>query len=203
MFSDGVVTLSPFERGDLPTVLAWVNDFELCRAIDRVLPVTQLEHEKWYEALILRPDAVTFAIRQTRARAAARDPIRARAAARGQVRARPVARGPAGAGLLGLCGLKDMHRRHRRAELWIYIGDAARRGQGLGRRSVQLLARYGFDQLNLHRIYLYVPAYNEAAQRTYQACGFHEEGRDRDAIYIDGQYQDVVRMGLLRGELSR
>jgi RimJ/RimL family protein N-acetyltransferase len=171
MFSDGVVTLAPLERDDLPRVLTWVNDAELCRAVVRVLPVTQLEHERWYEALILRKDAVTFAIRHQGT-------------------------------LIGVCGLKDIHPRDRHAELWIYLGEGQHRGRGLGRRALKLLTRFGFDQLNLHRIHLHVPAYNAAAQRAYRACGFREEGRDREHLYIDGAYHDAVRMGLLRTELD-
>jgi len=170
MYSDGVVALAPFERDALPQIHTWVNDLELCRAIDRVLPVTQFEHEKWYAALIERRDAVTFAVRRE-------------------------------GRLIGLCGLKNIQPRHHHAELWIYLGEAAERGRGLGRRAVRLLARFGFEQLNLHRIYLYVIAANEAAQRTYLACGFHVEGRDREHIYLDGRYHDSVRMGLLQSEL--
>lgn len=102
--------------------------------------------------------------------------------------------------LIGLCGLSNVHPRHHHAELWTYLGDAAQRGQGLGRRAVQLLTRFGFEQLNLHRIYLHVVAYNDSAQGVYRACGFREEGRDREHIYIDGRYHDSVRMGILPDE---
>lgn len=169
MYTDGTIALTPFEREDLPRVLAWVNDPELCRAVDRVLPVTALEHARWYESLITRTDAVTFAIRfETET--------------------------------IGLCGLKAIHPRSRNAELWIYLGDETRRGQGLGRRAVELLTRFGFDQMNLHRIHLHVADYNTAACRLYLSCGFQEEGRDREHIYIDGKYHDAIRMGLLRTE---
>jgi len=170
MYSDGTITLAPFERTDLPHVRTWVNDVELCRAVDRVLPVTELEHERWYETLILKSDAVTFAIRRGRT-------------------------------LIGLCGLKDIHPRHHHAELWSYLGSAAERGQGLGRRAVRLLAGFGFEQLNLHRVHLFVVADNAAAIAAYKACGFQEEGRAREHIYSAGRYIDAVRMGLLRTEL--
>lgn len=169
MYTDGVVTLAPFERDDLPAVLRWVNDVDLARLIERVVPVTSTEHAAWYETLVGRRDAVTFAIR-------------------------------ADAELIGLCGLKDLHPRHRHAELWLYIGAAARRGQGLGRRATELLVRFGFEQLNLHRLHLWTLADNEAALRTWRACGFREEGRQREHVYRDGRYHDVVRMGLLRSE---
>lgn len=170
MYSDGIITLAPFERSDLPQVRAWVNDVALCRAIDRVLPVTELEHERWYEALILKQDAVTFAIRR------------------------------AGT-LIGLCGLSHIHPRHHHGELWIYLGPATERGQGHGRQALRLLARFGFEQLNLHRIHLFVVSDNAAAIAAYKACGFQEEGRAREHIFAGGKYVDAVRMGLLRADL--
>ena len=235
MYRDAVVCLAPFERDDLPAVLAWVNDRELCRALNRVLPVTLLEHERWYERLILREDAVTFAIRRLASGAGPpatpssvgpprptrqvgnlphtgsvgppRPTEQARAPA---VHAAPAVdgtptvhavRAPAASGdLIGLCGLSNIEARHRRAELWLYIGPPEARGQGLGSGAVRLLVAFGFEQLNLGRIHLYLAAYNEPARRVYEACGFREEGRDREHLYLDGQYHDALRMGLLRRE---
>ncbi len=171
MFSDGTVTLAPFERTDLPKVLSWINDPELCRAVDRVLPVTSLEHQSWYESLVKRNDAVAFAIGYDDE-------------------------------TIGLCGLNGIHPRCRHADLWIYIGDAHYRGRALGRRAVYLLCRFGFEQLNLHRICLSVVDGNEMAIRSYLTCGFREEGRAREHTYIDGAYRDIVCMGLLCHELT-
>jgi len=171
MYSDGDLTLAPFERADLALTREWVNDADLARLVDRVAPVTELEHQRWYEAQILRRDAVTFAIRL-----------------RGEC--------------VGLCGLREMHDRNRSASLWVYLGPAGVRGRGIGRRAVRLLCTHGFRRLNLHRIELYAAAYNEAAVRAYTACGFVREGRDREAIFMDGTYHDAVRMGLLRREFE-
>ncbi|MCH7926147.1 MAG: GNAT family N-acetyltransferase [Planctomycetes bacterium] len=169
MYSDGVITLAPFDKEDLELVRAWVNDPDLARDINRVLPVTALEHEKWYANLVTRTDAVTFAIRHE-------------------------------SKTIGLCGLKTIDLRNRHAELWLYIGEPGRRGQGLGRRSFTLLVRFGFDQLNLNRIHIYVAEYNKACLRACAACGFQEEGRFRDYIYIDGAYHDAISMAVLRHE---
>lgn len=171
MYSDGVITLAPFERTDLQRVQAWVNDPDMARDVNRVRPVTGIEHEKWYADLVTRADAVTFAVSH-----------------KGQT--------------IGLCGLKTIDNRSRHAELWIYVGEPSSRGQGLGRRAIDLLTQFGFDQLNLHRIHLYVAAYNEKAVRTYLACGFQEEGRFRDYIFIDGAYHDAVWMAVFASDRS-
>ena len=47
MYTDGVITFAPFDKEDLEVVRAWVNDPDLARDVNRVLPVTALEHETW------------------------------------------------------------------------------------------------------------------------------------------------------------
>jgi diamine N-acetyltransferase len=41
---------------------------------------------------------------------------------------------------------------------------------------------------------------NERAMAAYRSCGFREEGRQREHVWSDGQYIDLVYMGLLRRE---
>ena len=47
---------------------------------------------------------------------------------------------------------------------------------------------------------LRVIANNERGIRAYRACGFIEEGRQREHVYSDGAYHDQVVMGILRTE---
>ena len=59
-----------------------------------------------------------------------------------------------------------------------------------------------FGTLRLHRVHLRVVASNIAATRCYEYCGFPEEGRDREAVLMNGQWHDHVRMGILDREFS-
>ena len=63
MYSDGVITLAPFNKEDLELVRSWVNNPDLARDVNRVLPVTAVEHEKWYANLVTRTDQIVFTIR--------------------------------------------------------------------------------------------------------------------------------------------
>ncbi len=46
-------------------------------------------------------------------------------------------------------------------------------------------------------------AANGRAIRAYKACGFVEEGRMREHVWLGGRYVDNVLMGVLRGEWER
>ena len=62
------------------------------------------------------------------------------------------------------------------------------------------LFHYAFQYRNLRRVWLWVHARNERAIRAYHACGFVEEGRLRQHVWSNGDYDDAVYMGILREE---
>lgn len=101
---------------------------------------------------------------------------------------------------IGHCALRDIHSRHGNFELGITIGDRAYWGRGYGREVIALLLQYGFHYLGARRIGLTTNAKNERAIRCYLACGFVEEGRPRQVVWIAGAYTDLVEMSILRDE---
>ncbi len=105
--------------------------------------------------------------------------------------------------IIGFCGLRDVDQFGRTAELGITIGDKAYWGRGYGREAIGLLLDYAFRMLNLRRVYLRVHARNERAVRAYRACGFVEEGRLRRHVWSNGEYDDLLFMGVLRDEFQR
>jgi RimJ/RimL family protein N-acetyltransferase len=102
--------------------------------------------------------------------------------------------------LVGLTRLYDIDSLHRTAILGISIGRSSERGKGLGTDASRVTIRYGFEELNLHRIWLDVFGYNRRAYELYRRLGFTEEGRWREHLERDGRRHDVILMGLLRQE---
>lgn len=163
------VRLRPLRHADAPLLHEWITDRELVILNSAFHPVSEADHEAWVTSMMAkRPDLVIFVIEE-----------RSTAAA------------------IGTCQLLDINWRHRSAELQIRIGDTACRGRGLGTEAVRLLCEFGFADLNLHRIYLHVFATNDRAIAAYVKAGFVREGLLRQAAHIDGQWVDVVPMGLI------
>lgn len=102
-------------------------------------------------------------------------------------------------GLVGLANLRDISWVDRSARLGILIGPEFQ-GRGFGQDAVALLLKYGFGDLNLHRIELEVRADNVRAVELYRRLGFREEGRLRERWFDENRYHDIVVMGLLRQE---
>jgi RimJ/RimL family protein N-acetyltransferase len=77
------------------------------------------------------------------------------------------------------------------------------RGRSLGTDIVRVLCRYGFSVRGLHRLQLETLVDNVAMIAAAERVGFTREGVQRGAAWADGEFVDVVTMGLLAGEWSR
>jgi RimJ/RimL family protein N-acetyltransferase len=99
---------------------------------------------------------------------------------------------------IGNIKLGPIHPIHRHASLGILIGDPRSRRRGCGLDAVELVVRYGFQQLNLHKITVGMYADHHASVRLFEKAGFTNEGRLRKHLFRDGTYYDKSLMGLLR-----
>ncbi len=167
------VYLSPILDADAETLFGWINDRETVIFNAPYCPVHHANHAEWFDVVRRRTDVSIFG-------------IRTRADHR----------------LIGSCQLHSIHPVHRAAELQIRIGDSGDRRKGYGREALHLLLGHGFLDLNLNRIYLQVFEDNAAAMRLYTTAGFRQEGRLREAAFIDGAFRSVLVMGLLQREFS-
>ena len=102
---------------------------------------------------------------------------------------------------IGIAALRDATPEERDAELDLIVGDRTAWGGGFGTDTMRTLCRFGFDEMNLHRIHLYVFTANAPAIAIYRKIGFVEEGVVRHAFYKRGAWHDCLFMGLLAGEL--
>lgn len=159
------IRLRPFEEADASRYLAWVNQEQTASLLTRALPVSTLEHQKWYESLMARSDAVVFSA---------------------EVKS---------SGLyVGNVWLWGIHWVHRNAELRILIGEEEARGQGYGTEACQLLLEFAFRKLGLAKVYLYVVDLNPRARRAFEKAGFVTEGTLSREFFVDGQFRDGFRM---------
>ena len=101
---------------------------------------------------------------------------------------------------IGIVGLYEIDHTARKAEMRIIIGNRKYWGKGYGTEMTDLIDFYGFDRLNLNRIYLGVTDENKGGVKAYEKAGYIYEGRLLQDIYRNSRYYDSVRMGLLRDD---
>jgi len=100
---------------------------------------------------------------------------------------------------LGACGFMELDVKNRFGTVWIYIGTIYQ-DHGYGTEAMRLLTEFGFMELNLHKVRLFVFSNNPRAQHVYEKLGFKLEGTLRQEIYREGIYHDQLAMGMLKEE---
>jgi ribosomal-protein-alanine N-acetyltransferase len=92
--------------------------------------------------------------------------------------------------VLGAFGLHYWNQYHRRAEVGYGIAHA-RWGQGIGSEALGAIVRFGFEQLNLNRIYARAIADNHESVRLLERFSFQREGTFRKHSWEeDGTFHD-------------
>jgi RimJ/RimL family protein N-acetyltransferase len=102
--------------------------------------------------------------------------------------------------LIGFIGFDGMNWTDRDTFVAIGIGEPDFWSKGYGTDAMRIMLRYGFTELNLHRISLTVFEVNPRGIRSYEKCGFKHEGRIREFLLRDGKRSDMLFMGILRSE---
>jgi len=101
--------------------------------------------------------------------------------------------------LVGMGGFDEISWRNRVGWLALAVGRE-NWGQGYGSEALQILLRYGFMELDLHKVQLTVLGYNERALGIYRKAGFRQEGVFREFVYRDAERHDMILMGMLADE---
>jgi RimJ/RimL family protein N-acetyltransferase len=100
--------------------------------------------------------------------------------------------------LLGFIRLHWISWNNGSAFVSLGIADAQERGKGYGTEALRLILRYAFAELNLFRLSVSIPEYNQVALKVFKAAGFQEEVRQRQGLHRYGRRWDLIYLGLLR-----
>ena len=170
------VRLTVLTKEELPQMVEWQADVDYLRMFTatNVVPPTIEDIQDWYKEQTAKRDCFLFAIRLQENRQ-----------------------------FIGICVAKKVELRSGDCKISIRIGDPTMRGKGYGTDAIRTLLKFIFLEIGLHRVQLRVISYNTAAIRSYEKAGFQHEGKLRDAIRRNGQYYDLVQMGLLRHEWEK
>ena len=76
------------------------------------------------------------------------------------------------------------------------------KGRGYGRKFIQWVKKFTFEEKNCHRLWLDVFTDNPRAHHLYQSEGFKEEGIKRECILTDGKRRSLVLMSIIASEYN-
>ncbi|MDR3575711.1 MAG: GNAT family protein [Anaerolineaceae bacterium] len=168
------IRLRGAEREDIPRFVTWLNDPEVYVHLTPRETLSRAEEEQWFEKMLELPMEEHIRV------------IEVDTAEGWQA--------------IGNISLMKIDWRERSAEIGIFIGEKHYWSQGYGREAMQLMVKHGFSNLNLNRLYLRVDENNPRAIRSYEHAGFIQEGRLRQARFVDNMYIDTILMSVLHSE---
>ncbi len=104
--------------------------------------------------------------------------------------------------LIGLVNIDGLDWANSHAEVGIAITNEDARGQGLAMEALQLLMRYAYCELGLHRLWARIIEDNAPSIKLFERLSFTREGTLNEHVYRHGQYRDMLIYGHLRQESS-
>lgn len=164
------IRLRPLTEADMALKVKWYND----PAVRKTLVIDeQFELDKtilWFQSLAGRDDRADFAVES--------------------MEGVPI----------GITGLIDIDRRNLIGQCYCVIGEKAFWGQGLGTEIHSVLFQWGFEMLDIQKIWAHIRTNNPAIFRVVEKLGFQIEGTLRQHALVDGRRIDLYQIGLLRQE---
>ena len=161
--------LRAIEEGDLKQLLEWRNKPNLRKYFREYRELSWDQQIWWYENIVLKDDKVRmFSILDHNKN------------------------------LLGACGLCYINWVDRNADFSIYLGaDDLYIDDIFAIDAAKSMINYGFEELNLHRLWAEIYDFDEAKTKMFNALGFELDGRHRETHWTDGKWCDSLFFSLL------
>lgn len=163
------------EEQDLPMLMQWRNNPELRKFFRETREINTSNQKKWFDAVTTRDSHhKMFSI----------------------VRLEDYQ-------LLGACGLCYIDWVNRSADFSIYIGyKNIYIDTEYAVEAAQLMRDYGFNTLNLQRLWAEIYSIDDAKKSFFNQLGFTLEGEFRETYWHNGQWHNSLFYSLLRKDLE-
>lgn len=172
MIKGDLIGLRAVEKEDLALLRDWRNIPEFRRNFREVRELNLTNQEKWFErSCVNNPNDFMFVI----VRLSDNKPI-------------------------GACGLLYINWVIRSADFSFYIGDnnSYIDSEGYAKDAVILLINYGFNNLNLHKIWMELYEFDKLKLDFFQnEFNFLIDGKLRDNCFEDGKYWDSYIISII------
>lgn len=164
MLTGEKVFLRPLKSSDIENTLIWRNDmFIKSSTMSHPFPITRQQEEKWYDSILSNYDnsKIYFGICDKTS-----------------------------GDMIGYMSLINIDWINRFCFVAGAVGSIGNIGKGYGKEAVQVINRYAFSNLNLHKVYAYVLS-DHPALKTWYNTGAVNEGTLKSHFWTEDHYQDV------------
>jgi RimJ/RimL family protein N-acetyltransferase len=173
MLKGKYIGLRSIEKSDLPQLLEWRNKPEYRRYFREYREINAESQNRWFESKVLN-DASTrmFAIEDL-----------------------------SNKNLLGACGLCYIDWINRNADFSIYIGaQDLYVDDKFAIDASLIMIKYGFEELNLHRLWAEIYDIDKPKQKMFDQLGFKLDGIHRQTHWMEGKWCNSLFYSFLENE---
>lgn len=103
-------------------------------------------------------------------------------------------------GSVGVISLTDIDWKNKKATHGIKFLKKENRNKGYGTDALMALMKFAFEELGIHRLETTIFTTNEASIALHKKCGWKEEGLQREAIFKNNCFKDVLIFSILDSE---
>ena len=173
MISGENIGLRAIEKKDLSQLMQWRNNPELRKFFRETDEINSINQEKWFESIIAKNSIhKMFSIIKLDTNE-----------------------------LMGACGLCYIDWVNRSADFSIYLGyDNLYIDEKYAVEAAKLMRNYGFNVLNLHRLWAEIYSIDEPKKNFFDILGFTLDGVMREAYWYDNKWHSSLFYSLLSSD---
>lgn len=175
MLEGKLIKLRALEEDDLPRLRDWRNNKDIRIMTREYRLLNMINQKKWFETTHKEnpPSAIMFGILNKKSK------------------------------LIGVCGLTYIDWKNKHAEISCYIAQNNWQKSNEVVDTLNVLMKYGFEELNLHRLWAEIFSIAEKNIELFVKMKFVNEGRLRQKLWRNGKWWDSFIFSKLSTEYQR
>ena len=175
MFEGKFVILRALEKEDLSSLKEWRNSLHVRKSTREYKLLNMINQKNWFESIhqSTPPKDIMFGILNKRKK------------------------------LIGVTGLTHIDWKNRNSEISIYFSTKNWQTKPEAKEVINLIMEYGFEELNLNRLYVEIFSLMEENTNLFTKMKFIKEGQLREKIWRQNKWWDTLIFSKLAKEYKK
>jgi RimJ/RimL family protein N-acetyltransferase len=169
------VSLRALEKEDLSILKEWRNSSHVRKSTREYKLLNMINQKNWFESIHQSnpPKEIMFGILNKRKK------------------------------LIGVTGLTYIDWKNRNSEISIYFSTKNWQTKPDAKETINLILEYGFEELNLHRLYVEIFSLMKENIKLFTQMKFIKEGELRDKVWRENKWWNTVIFSKLSSEYKK
>jgi len=175
MFEGKSVSLRALEKEDLEILKEWRNSKHVRKSTREYKLLNMINQKNWFESIhqLNPPREIMFGILNKRKK------------------------------LIGVTGLTYIDWKNRNSEISIYFSIKNWQTKSEAKEVINLILEYGFEELNLHRLYVEIFSLMKENIKLFSNLKFIKEGELREKIWRKNKWWNTIIFSKLSSEYKK